>query len=80
MYLAIRKPRQRWNRSPGLKHHGQSRDDLQNSLSAYRLVVCATAFQVTTDGLAPYRSAIVTTLQDRPTGFAQLIKGLSFAT
>jgi hypothetical protein len=31
-------------------------------------------FQVTTDGLAPYRSAVTTTLHDRLTGFAQLIK------
>jgi len=31
-------------------------------------------FQVTTDGFAPYRSAITTTLHDRLTGFAQLIK------
>jgi len=31
-------------------------------------------FQITTDGFAPYRSAITTTLHDRITGFAQLIK------
>ena len=31
-------------------------------------------FQVTTDGFVPYRSAIVTTLHDRLSGFAQLIK------
>lgn len=31
-------------------------------------------FQITTDGFAPYRSAITTTLHDRVTGFAQLIK------
>jgi transposase-like protein/IS1 family transposase len=31
-------------------------------------------FQVTTDGFAPYRTAIPTTLHDRLTGFAQLIK------
>jgi transposase-like protein/IS1 family transposase len=31
-------------------------------------------FQITTDGFAPYRSAITTTLHDRLTGFAQLIK------
>src|SRR5579864_7597751 len=31
-------------------------------------------FQATTDGFAPYRSAITTTLHDRLTGFAQLIK------
>jgi transposase-like protein/IS1 family transposase len=33
-----------------------------------------TPFQITTDGFAPYRSAITTTLHDRLTGFAQLIK------
>jgi transposase-like protein/IS1 family transposase len=32
------------------------------------------AFQITTDGFAPYKSAITTTLHDRLTGFAQLIK------
>jgi transposase-like protein/IS1 family transposase len=31
-------------------------------------------FQITTDGFASYRSAITTTLHDRLTGFAQLIK------
>jgi transposase-like protein/IS1 family transposase len=31
-------------------------------------------FQITTDGFAPYRSAITTTLHDRLIGFAQLIK------
>ena len=31
-------------------------------------------FQMTTDGFAPYRSAVTTTLHDRLTGFAQLIK------
>lgn len=31
-------------------------------------------FQITTDGFVPYRSAITTTLHDRITGFAQLIK------
>lgn len=31
-------------------------------------------FQITTDGFAPYKSAITTTLHDRLTGFAQLIK------
>ncbi len=31
-------------------------------------------FQITTDGFAPYRSAVTTTLHDRLTGFAQLIK------
>jgi len=33
-----------------------------------------TPFQITTDGFAPYRSAVTTTLHDRLTGFAQLIK------
>lgn len=33
-----------------------------------------TPFQITTDGFAPYRSAITTTLHCRVTGFAQLIK------
>ncbi len=31
-------------------------------------------FQVTTDGFAPYRTAITTTLHDRMTGYAMLIK------
>src|ERR1700733_1504265 len=31
-------------------------------------------FQITSDGFAPYRSAIPTTLHDRLTGFAALIK------
>lgn len=31
-------------------------------------------FQITTDGFAPYRSAVTNTLHDRLTGFAQLIK------
>lgn len=31
-------------------------------------------FQITIDGFGPYRSAITTTLHDRLTGFAQLIK------
>jgi transposase-like protein/IS1 family transposase len=34
----------------------------------------STPFQITTDGFAPYRSAITTTLHDRITGYAQLIK------
>jgi IS1 family transposase len=34
----------------------------------------STKFQITTDGFAPYRSAVTTTLHDRLTGFAQLIK------
>jgi IS1 family transposase len=39
-----------------------------------RHATARTPFQVTTDGHAPYRSAITTTLHDRLTGFAQLIK------
>jgi IS1 family transposase len=39
-----------------------------------RQVTARTPFQITTDGFAPYRSAITTTLHDRLTGFAQLIK------
>jgi len=31
-------------------------------------------FQITTDGFAPYRSAVVNTLEDRISGYAQLIK------
>jgi IS1 family transposase/transposase-like protein len=38
------------------------------------------AFQITTDGFAPYKSAITTTLHDRLTGFAQLIKVYRAAT
>ena len=33
-----------------------------------------TRFQITTDGFAPYRSAVTNTLHDRLSGFAQLIK------
>lgn len=39
-----------------------------------RQATMRTPFQITTDGFAPYRSAITTTLHDRLTGFAQLIK------
>jgi transposase-like protein/IS1 family transposase len=39
-----------------------------------RHVTARARFQITTDGFAPYRSAITTTLHDRITGFAQLIK------
>jgi len=31
-------------------------------------------FQITTDGFAPYRSAITTTLHDKITGYAMLIR------
>jgi transposase-like protein/IS1 family transposase len=39
-----------------------------------RHATASAPFQVTTDGFAPYRSAITTTLHDRLSGFAQLIK------
>jgi transposase-like protein/IS1 family transposase len=39
-----------------------------------RQVTTRSQFQITTDGFAPYRSASTTTLHDRITGFAQLIK------
>ncbi len=39
-----------------------------------RQATSRSAFQITTDGFAPYRSAVTTTLHDRLTGFAQLIK------
>lgn len=39
-----------------------------------RHVTARMPFQITTDGFAPYRSAITMTLHDRVTGFAQLIK------
>jgi transposase-like protein/IS1 family transposase len=39
-----------------------------------RYATARSRFQITTDGFAPYRSAITTTLHDRLTGFAQLIK------
>jgi len=39
-----------------------------------RHATARTPFQITTDGFGPYRSAITTTLHDRLTGFAQLIK------
>jgi IS1 family transposase len=39
-----------------------------------RAATSSTPFQITTDGFAPYRSAIPTTLHDRLSGFAMLIK------
>jgi transposase-like protein/IS1 family transposase len=39
-----------------------------------RHATARTPFQITTDGFSPYRSAITTTLHDRLTGFAMLIK------
>lgn len=39
-----------------------------------RHATARTPFQITTDGFAPYRSAITTTLHDRLTGYAMLIK------
>jgi transposase-like protein/IS1 family transposase len=43
-------------------------------IEGLREATARTPFQITTDGFAPYRSAITTTLHDRLTGFAQLIK------
>ena len=39
-----------------------------------RQATSRTPFQITTDGFAPYRTAIPTTLHDRLTGYAMLIK------
>jgi hypothetical protein len=39
-----------------------------------RHATSGSSFQITTDGFAPYKAAITTTLHDRLTGFAQLIK------
>ena len=39
-----------------------------------RAATAAIPFQVTTDGFGPYKSAITTTLHDRLSGYAQLIK------
>jgi len=39
-----------------------------------RHATARSSFQITTDGFAPYRSAITTTLHDRLTGYAALIK------
>jgi len=39
-----------------------------------RQATARTPFQITTDGFVSYRSAITTTVHDRLTGFAQLIK------
>ena len=43
-------------------------------IEGLRLATSRTRFQITTDGFAPYRSAVTITLSDRITGFAQLIK------
>jgi transposase-like protein/IS1 family transposase len=43
-------------------------------IEGVRHATSRTPFQITTDGFAPYRSAITTTLHDKITGFAQLIK------
>ena len=43
-------------------------------IEGLREAAARTPFQITTDGFAPYRSAITTTLHDRLIGFAQLIK------
>lgn len=43
-------------------------------MEGLRHATARSPFQITTDGFVPYRSAITTTLHDRITGFAQLIK------
>jgi len=43
-------------------------------IEGIRQVTTGSRFQITTDGFTPYRSAIITTLGDRLTGFAQLVK------
>lgn len=43
-------------------------------IEGLRQATARTPFQITTDGVAPYRSAVTTALHDRLTGFAQLIK------
>jgi len=52
----------------------QSTTDADAFIEGLRHVTAHTRFQITTDGFPPYRSAITTTLHDRITGFAQLIK------
>jgi IS1 family transposase/transposase-like protein len=43
-------------------------------IEGLRQATSRTRFQITTDGFAPYRSAVTISLSDRITGFAQLIK------
>jgi len=43
-------------------------------IEGVRHATASAKFQITTDGFAPYRTAIPTTLHDKITGFAQLIK------
>jgi hypothetical protein len=43
-------------------------------IEGLRDATARTPFQITTDGFAPYKSAIPTTLHDRLTGYAMLIK------
>jgi IS1 family transposase len=43
-------------------------------IEGLREATARTPFQITTDGFAPYRSAVTTTLHERIAGFAQLIK------
>ena len=43
-------------------------------IEGLRHATAQSQFQITTDGFAPYRSAITTTLHDKIAGFAQLIK------
>ena len=43
-------------------------------IEGLRVATASKKFQITTDGFACYKSAITTTLHDKITGFAQLIK------
>ena len=43
-------------------------------IEGVRVATARSPFQITTDGFGAYRSAVTTTLHDRLTGFAQLIK------
>jgi hypothetical protein len=43
-------------------------------LEGIRHATAPTPFQITTDGFAPYRHSVPTTLHDRLTGYAMLIK------
>ena len=52
----------------------RDQDTTQSFVEGIRQATSRTPFQITTDGFAPYRSAITTTLHDRITGFAQPIK------
>ena len=46
---------------------------IDSFIEGLREATAQTPFQITTDGFAPYRSAITTTLHDRITGFVLLL-------